>query len=195
MSADGSISHTLVGTAVKRAAVYLDRDGVLNRPVVKNGLPYPPLSLAEFELYPEVYSVCERLKAAGYLLIVATNQPDVGRGTLAKERVDEIHEFLREQLPLDEVVVCLHGGERYGQSCSCRKPLPGMLTESAERFRLDLNRSWMIGDRWRDIDCGAAAGCRTILIQRGYDETLRMKPDFVADSLEAAAEIILSVSY
>jgi len=180
---------------VKQPAVYLDRDGVLNRPVVKNGLPYPPLSLAEFELYPEVYSVCERLKAAGYLLIVATNQPDVGRGTLAKERVDEIHGFLREQLPLDEVVVCFHGGESYGQPCPCRKPLPGMLTESAERFWVDLNRSWMIGDRWRDIDCGATAGCRTILIQRGYDETLRMKPDFVADSLEAAAEIILSVRH
>ena len=176
-----------------RAAVFLDRDGVLNLPVVKDGLPYPPLSLSELELFPEVEESCVSLRSAGFLLIVVTNQPDVGRGTLAKERVEEIHEYLRSKLPLDDIVVCYHGGERYGQVCGCRKPLPGMLLEAADRFFIDLSRSWMVGDRWRDIDCGAAAGCKTVLIQRGYLEALRAAPDFVADSLGEAAEIILSV--
>lgn len=179
-------------TGASRAAVFLDRDGVINPPVVKDGLPYPPVSLSEYEVYPEVADACLRLKKAGFLLIVATNQPDVGRGTLPKEQVEEIHEYLRSKLPLDDIAVCYHGGERYGQLCGCRKPLPGMLLDASGRFSIDLSRSWMVGDRWRDIDCGAAAGCKTVLIQRGYSEALRKEPDFVADSLGAAAEIILS---
>ena len=174
-----------------KAAVFLDRDGVINRALERDSKPYPPKALDEFEILPEVPEACAKLKSAGFLLVVATNQPDVGRGTLAKETVETIHEFLKRQLPIDRIEVCYHPGK--GQSdCLCRKPKPGMLIQAAESLDIDLKRSWMVGDRWRDIDCGHAAGCRTILIERGYDEELRQRPDFRVKNLLEAAEVILN---
>ena len=174
-----------------RPAVFLDRDGVINRALERERRPYPPTSLAEFEILPEVPGACARLKAAGYVLVVATNQPDVGRGTLARETVDLIHAHLAARLPVDRVEVCFHAGK--GESeCDCRKPRPGMLLRAARELHLDLARSWMVGDRWRDIDCGHEAGCRTILIDYGYDEALRKPPEFSARHLGEAADIILA---
>jgi D-glycero-D-manno-heptose 1,7-bisphosphate phosphatase len=173
-----------------KAAVFLDRDGVINRALERDGKPYPPAALEEFQILPEVPEACAKLKKAGFLLVVATNQPDVGRGTLAKETVETIHEFLKQRLPIDRIEVCYHPGK--GQSdCSCRKPKPGMLIQAANSLDIDLKRSWMVGDRWRDIDCGHAAGCRTILIERGYSEELRQQPDFRAKNLLEAVEIIV----
>ncbi|MBI5384496.1 MAG: HAD family hydrolase [Verrucomicrobia bacterium] len=174
-----------------RRAVFLDRDGVVNRALERDGKPYPPTSLAEFEILPGVPEACAKLKQAGFLLVVATNQPDVGRGTLAQSVVEEIHAHLRRALPIDRVEVCYHPGG--GQSdCDCRKPKPGMLLRAARDLGLDLARSWMVGDRWRDIDCGRAADCRTIFIDYGYAEELKQAPDFRCGSLLEAAEIILS---
>jgi D-glycero-D-manno-heptose 1,7-bisphosphate phosphatase len=171
-------------------AVFLDRDGVVNRALTRDGKPYPPTSLAEFEILPDVPEACAKLKAAGFILVVATNQPDVGRGTLKQEIVVETHAFMRRQLPIDRVEVCYHAGQ--GQSvCDCRKPKPGMLFRAERELYLDLAQSWMVGDRWRDIDCGHAAGCRTILIDYGYDEALRQIPEFRVRSLMEAANLIL----
>ncbi|MBV8587839.1 MAG: HAD family hydrolase [Verrucomicrobia bacterium] len=178
----------------RRRAVFLDRDGVINRPFVRDGLPYPPQSSDAFELLPGVVTACSSLKQAGYLLIVATNQPDVGRGTLSVDVVNSIHQRMQEELPLDEVMVCLHAGESFGQSCSCRKPQPGMLLQAAKDWHIDLAHSFMVGDRWRDIDCGVAAGCRTIFIDWSYAEPLKQQPDFRAADLAGAAQIILSLS-
>jgi D-glycero-D-manno-heptose 1,7-bisphosphate phosphatase len=172
-----------------RRAVFLDRDGVINRALEREGLPYPPASLAEFEILPEVPAACARLKQAGFLLVVATNQPDVGRGTLAQSVVEAIHAHLRAVLPIDRVEVCYHAG-RDGPPCDCRKPKPGMLLRAARELGIDLAQSWMVGDRWRDIDCGHAAGCKTIFIDYGYAEALRQKPDFSAGNLAGAADII-----
>jgi D-glycero-D-manno-heptose 1,7-bisphosphate phosphatase len=172
-------------------AVFLDRDGVINRALERESKPYPPRSPAEFEILPEVPAACARLKQAGFLLVVVTNQPDVGRGTLEKEIVETIHAEMCRQLPIDRVEVCYHSGQ--GQSdCDCRKPKPGMLLRAAKELGIDLARSWMVGDRWRDIDCGHAAGCRTIFIDRGYAEALKQPPNFRAKNLLAAAEIILA---
>ena len=176
--------------AIHNRAVFLDRDGVINRALVRDGKPYPPSSLAEFEVLPDGVEACRKLKAAGFLLVVATNQPDVGRGTLAREAVEAIHGFMRQQLPLDRVEVCYHPGKGKSE-CDCRKPRPGMLLRAAQALGIDLAKSWMIGDRWRDIDCGRAAGCRTILIERGYAEELRARPDYIAKGLLEAARIIL----
>lgn len=173
-----------------RRAVFLDRDGVINRALERDGKPYPPRSLDEFEILPGVSEACERLKRAGYLLIVATNQPDVGRGTLGQGTVEALHAFMRGRLPIDRVEVCYHPG-RGKSDCDCRKPRPGMLLRAANDLKVDLHRSWMIGDRWRDVDCGHAAGCRTVFIDRGYLEELRQAPDFRARSLLEAAEIVL----
>jgi D-glycero-D-manno-heptose 1,7-bisphosphate phosphatase len=174
-----------------RRAVFLDRDGVVNRARERDARPYPPTSVGEFEILPGVPAACAKLKAAGFLLVVVTNQPDVGRGTLQKEIVETIHAGMCRQLPIDRVEVCYHPGR--GQSdCDCRKPRPGMLLRAAKELGIDLAQSWMVGDRWRDIDCGHAAGCRTIFIDRGYAEALKQPPNFHAKNLLAAAEIILA---
>lgn len=175
-----------------RRAVFLDRDGVINRALIRDGRPYPPGHLTEFEILPDSLAACQKLKSAGYLLIVATNQPDVGRGSLPQSAVEAIHAFMRRQLPIDRVEVCYHPG-RGLSDCDCRKPRPGMLLRAARDLDLDLAQCWMVGDRWRDIDCGRAAGCRTILIDHGYAEALRQTPDFRVASLPEAVEIILGV--
>lgn len=174
----------------RHRAVFLDRDGVINRALIRDGKPYPATCLEEFEILPDVGEACRRLKSSGYFLIVVTNQPDVGRGALPQSAVEAIHAFMCQQLPLDRVEVCYHPSQ--GQSdCKCRKPRPGMLLRAARALGLDLAQSWMVGDRWRDIDCGHAAGCRTIFIERGYAESLRQRPDFRAVSLRDAADLIL----
>jgi D-glycero-D-manno-heptose 1,7-bisphosphate phosphatase len=172
-------------------AVFLDRDGVINRALEHAGLPYPPTSMGEFEILPDVPVACAKLKQAGFLLVVVTNQPDVGRGTLQKEIVEAIHAGMCRQLPIDRVEVCYHPGQGTSD-CDCRKPKPGMLLRAARELSIDLAQSWMVGDRWRDIDCGHAAGCRTIFIDRGYTEALKQQPDFSAKNLLEAAEIILA---
>jgi D-glycero-D-manno-heptose 1,7-bisphosphate phosphatase len=173
-----------------KCAVFLDRDGVINRALICNGKPYPPTSLRDFEILPGVPEACAKLKAAGFVLVVATNQPDVGRGTLKQEVVEEIHGFMSQQLAIDRIEVCYHPGKG-ASDCDCRKPKPGMLLRAANALHIDLKQSWMIGDRWRDIDCGHAAGCKTILIDYGYDEELRQQPDYRARDLLKATGIIL----
>jgi D-glycero-D-manno-heptose 1,7-bisphosphate phosphatase len=172
-------------------AVFLDRDGVVSRSLVRNGLPFAPSDLSDFEILPEVSEACRRLKQAGFLLIVATNQPDVGRGTMKKEIVEAMNAEMCRQVPIDRVEVCYHPG--HGQSnCDCRKPKPGLLVNAAHELGIDLAQSWMVGDRWRDIDCGHAAGCRTIFVDRGYAEELKQTPDFRVKDLAQAADVILA---
>ena len=171
-------------------AVFLDRDGVINRPVVRGGKPFPPVTVDEFELLPGIPEACARLRAAGYLLILATNQPDVGRGTLAREIVEAMHAKMTALAPMDRVEVCYDPGQ--GVPSEFRKPAPGMLLRAAAELGIDLAQSWMVGDRWRDIDCGSRAGCRTVFIDWGYDEELRAQPDFRVANLAEAAAVILA---
>jgi D-glycero-D-manno-heptose 1,7-bisphosphate phosphatase len=177
---------------VTRRAVFLDRDGVLNRPLVKEGRPYPPARVEEFELYPDVAEGCAQLDAKGFLLIVVTNQPDVGRGTQTIEAVEAMHRKMLADLPhIARVEVCWHAGSKWADPCTCRKPQPGMLLRAAEALNIDLGRSFLIGDRWRDIDCARAAGCRTVFIDRGYSETLRSPPDWTVKTFAQAVDVIL----
>lgn len=171
-----------------RRAVFLDRDGVLNRAVVREGKPYPPATLDEFELMPGVVEGCRRLKEAGFLLVVATNQPDVGRGTQQREVVEAMHQELLRQLPLDGIEVCYDGGDEPSEFL---KPAPGMLRRAATERGIDLPQSYMIGDRWRDVDCGRRAGCTTIFIDFGYREELREQPDFTVGNFGQAVSLIM----
>lgn len=174
-----------------RPAVFLDRDGTLNRQVVRDGRPYPPETAAEFTLFPGVPEACARLAAAGFVLVVATNQPDVGRGTQSRDTVEAMHAQLLAWIPsLARVEVCYAPGR--GESDPRRKPEPGMLLDAAAALDLDLGRSWMIGDRWRDIDCGRRAGVRTVFIDFGYAEELRAAPDFTVQSFVEAVEAVLA---
>jgi D-glycero-D-manno-heptose 1,7-bisphosphate phosphatase len=168
-------------------AVFLDRDGVLNRAVVRGGRPYPPDRLDEVEILPGVPEALERLKAAGFALIVATNQPDVARGRQTRAAVEAIHARLATVLPIDEFRVCYHDDK---DDCPCRKPKPGLLNQAPQ---YDLRRSIIVGDRWRDIEAGRRAGCRTaILVDYGYDEGRTVEPDLRVRSLAEAADWILS---
>ena len=173
-----------------RRAVFLDRDGVINRALTRDDKPYPPTTLAEFEILPGVIEACLQLQQAGFLLVVTTNQPDVGRGTMVQATVEELHAYMRRELPLDRVEVCYHPGKGLSD-CDCRKPKPGMLLRAARELNINLAASWMVGDRWRDIDCGHAAGCRTVFIDYDYDEALKQPPDFRVKNLPEAARIIL----
>jgi D-glycero-D-manno-heptose 1,7-bisphosphate phosphatase len=170
-------------------AVFLDRDGVINAGVVRNGRPYPPPSLEEFEFLPGVPEAVEALKQAGFLIVVATNQPDVATGVQRREVVEAMHDRVRRELCVDDIQVCYHVNE---DKCACRKPKPGMLLSAAEALNIDLSASYMVGDRWRDIDAGKAAGCRTIWINYGYDEQEAKDPDAVVRSLSEARDWIFT---
>ena len=170
-------------------AVFLDRDGVINQAVVRNGKPYPPARLDEVRLTADAAEALKRLKERGFLLIVVTIQPDVRRGTTSKQTVEEIHAALAGQLPIDEFFICYHDD---ADGCECRKPLPGLLFQASQQYGITLRQSFLIGDRWRDIEAGAAAGCRTVLIDYGYHEQKPARPpDATALSLLEAVNWII----
>lgn len=183
---------TAPGRRQLRAAVFLDRDGVINRPVVRDGKPFPPSGVKELELLPEVASSLLDLKAHGFALFVITNQPDVARGTASREQVEGIHLMLASSLPLDDIFVCYHDD---ADDCACRKPKPGLLLEAQRRHNIDLSRSFVVGDRWRDIDAGHNAGCKAVLIDYGYRERRPAQPpEASVRSLREAADWIISSS-
>jgi D-glycero-D-manno-heptose 1,7-bisphosphate phosphatase len=169
-------------------AVFLDRDGVINRAVVRDGKPYPPANLAALEILPGVSGAMQSLHNAGWLLIVVTNQPDVARGTTSRAEVEAINQHLEQCLPIDEIRTCYHDSD---DGCDCRKPLPGALLDAAKAFIIDLAASYMVGDRWRDVEAGERAGCKTIFIDYGYTEKQPETVNHRVQSLTEAADIIL----
>jgi len=173
---------------VPRPAVVLDRDGVLNRVLVHNGKPYPPSNVEQLEIFPDASGCLTRLKSIGFLLIVVTNQPDVARGNLRRSDVEAVNEALRAMLPIDDFFTCYHDD---ANKCECRKPKPGLLFQAQSKYGLDLKNSFLIGDRWRDVDAGANAGCATIWINYGYAEgASRSTPSAVVKSLHEAVNWI-----
>ncbi len=175
----------------RRPAVFLDRDGTLNVQIIRDGKPYAPERLADFRLYPGVVEGCRSLKQRGFALVVVTNQPEVGRGTVSRETIEAMHARLRDLVPdIDRIEACFDPGR--GEVSRRRKPEPGMLLDAAEALGLDLDRSWMVGDRWRDVDCGRRAGVRTVFIDFGYSEPLASQPDFTVRSFDEAVGVILA---
>lgn len=169
-------------------AVFLDRDGVMNRAIVRAGRPYPPPSAEAIEWLPRVADALSALRKAGFRIIVVTNQPDVGKGIQSRDVVEAIHQELRRRFPVDAIKVCYHIDE---DRCECRKPRPGMLREAAREWGLDLHQSVMVGDRWRDMEAGKAVGCQTILVRGAYAER-QAEADVVVDSLVEASQFIVA---
>src|SRR5438876_8694517 len=174
--------------AVSGRAIFLERDGVLNRAIIRDGRPYAPMSVGELEIIPGADHALRRLREAGLCLVVVTNQPDVARGIQTAEGVEAIHAALRAALPIDEFRVCYHHD---ADACACRKPAPGMLLDAAAASGLSLQDSFLIGDRWRDIEAGRRAGCRTVLVGDGYNEGVALDPRARATSLAEAVDWIL----
>ena len=171
-----------------RRAVFLDRDGVINRSIIREGKPFPPISLDELVILPGVHKALSLLRTAGYLLIVVTNQPDVARGTTSKKSVETLNTSLQGQLPIDAIFPCYHDDS---DKCICRKPKPGLLLAAARKFNVNFATSYMVGDRWRDIEAGLAVGCKTFFIDYGYAEKQPELFDFRVSSLREAAIIII----
>lgn len=172
---------------MKFPAVFFDRDGVLNKSVIKNGKPHPPANLTELEIAPDALTALTRLTQAGYVLIGATNQPDVARGTTDRATVDAINNAIMDCLPLTEIKVCFHDD---ADRCQCRKPKPGLLIQAAKDYAIDLPKSFMVGDRWKDIDAGKSANCTAIWLRTDYDEKQPSNMDYTALTLTDVANII-----
>ncbi|MDA1184512.1 MAG: HAD family hydrolase [Acidobacteria bacterium] len=171
-----------------KRAVFLDRDGVINREIFRTGQAQAPFTLDDFEILPGVPDALDRLSSAGFLLILVTNQPDVVRGFASRDQVDTLHAHLRQTLPLDDIRVCYHDD---ANGCACRKPSPGMLYAAAVQHDITLADSYLVGDRWRDVGAGRSAGCTTILVHSDRDEPTTIEPHVRMRDLGEAATWIL----
>jgi D-glycero-D-manno-heptose 1,7-bisphosphate phosphatase len=174
-----------------RRAMFLDRDGVINRAVVRGGKPYPPDTLQDMDILPGVAQALLRLRSAGFLNVVVTNQPDVATGRQSRATVDGMHDRLLRELALDAIKVCFHGD---ADDCTCRKPRPGLLLEAARELGISLSDSYIIGDRWRDVAAGQAAGCRCLFIDYGYAERRPEPPYATVESLPDSVDRILGLA-
>jgi len=171
-----------------KKAIFLDRDGVINSSAVVDGKPHTPKNLEELKILPGVEAALVMLRESGYLCIVITNQPDVARGKVTMESVEELNNHLRERLAIDDIYACYHDDE---DKCECRKPKPGAILGASQMYNINLNESYMIGDRWRDIEAGQSAGCKTVFIDYSYDEKRPVGHTYTAGSLLDAVKLIL----
>ncbi len=173
----------------QRRAVFLDRDGVLVVPEFRNGRSYAPRTLDTYRFYEGAAQDLTKLHDFGFRLIVVTNQPDIANNLIEPETVATMHNQLGSELPVDEIFVCPHGQK---DDCDCRKPKPGMLLAAAEKHKVDLDTSFMVGDRNSDMIAGKAAGCHTIFIDLGYEaEKKPDNPDWIVNNLHEAVTRIL----
>jgi D-glycero-D-manno-heptose 1,7-bisphosphate phosphatase len=175
---------------MRSRGVFLDRDGVLNRSFVVNGVPHPPASLAELTILGGVVESCNRLREAGFKLIMVTNQPDIARRRQTRKIVDQINEAIRAEVGLDDIRVCPHDSV---DNCPCRKPRPGMLLDAAVAHDIDLAGSVMVGDRDGDITAGRAAGCRTVFVDHRYTSEPPPNADLIVCSLREAVNWIIAM--
>ncbi len=171
---------------MKKKAVFLDRDGVINQTIFRMGKPRAPYTLEEFSFLPGVAEAVDFLREEGFELIIVTNQPDVARGWVSREAVDLVNQYISESLGIKDIRCCYHTEH---DQCQCRKPEPGMLLAAAEEHAIDLESSFMVGDRGSDIEAGKRAGCKTILISNSTEEG---NPDYISPSLIAASGWIVT---
>lgn len=170
-------------------AIFLDRDGVINKTIFRMGKQRAPYSIEEFDFFDGVQESVEAFKIAGYLIIVVTNQPDVSRGWVTKNQVDLINNLVQKTLGVHEVLSCFHDNQ---DNCTCRKPRPGMLLSAAEKWDIDLSKSFMVGDRLSDVDAGLRAGCKSILISKTIVKDQAIIAHHQCIDLAQAAQWIIS---
>ena len=167
-------------------AIFLDRDGVLNKPNIVDNKPFAPKFYKDFILYPDVKDFINSLRQFAYKLIVVTNQKDVGRGITSRDSLDKMHAFLKAQIQFDDIYVCT-----CIDNCYCYKPNPGMLIKAKKKWKLNLVESFIIGDTWRDVGAGIRVGCKTIFIDRKYNIPMPYEPNYKVNSLSEAKDVII----
>ena len=171
----------------KQKCVFLDRDGVLNHAIVRDRKPFSPRSISEFTLMPNVVKNVKKIRSLGYLTIITTNQPDISTGKLSLKTLELFHNILNSKLELTDIYFCPH---LESDNCKCRKPKCGMINDAVKKYNIDLNKSFVIGDRWRDIDCGIKSGCKTIFIDYNYKEKLNKSPHASVSNLSSGVKLI-----
>ena len=171
----------------KRIAVFLDRDGTLNKAYIEKGLPISPSTFDKLKLLPGVKRSIGKLKKLNFLCILITNQPNVSRGKIKKEIVKKMNNFIKKEIKLDDIFVCYHDDKH---NCSCRKPKAGLIIKASKKWGIDAKKSYMIGDRWKDIYAGKKVGCKTIFINNNYKNDKRVKADLSFNSLSKAVNKI-----
>jgi D-glycero-D-manno-heptose 1,7-bisphosphate phosphatase len=150
-------------------AVFLDRDGVINKALIRDGKAYSPRHFSEFEFMENIADQIRKIKDAGYFVIVITNQPDISRGIMDMSELNKMTEAIKANLPVDEIFICPHDDN---DNCLCRKPKPGMLLNAAKKYEINLNECFFIGDGWKDMEAAKNAGCRGILIDAFYNKSI-----------------------
>ena len=168
-------------------AIFLDRDGIINKVIMRNGEVSCPWKFNEFEIFPDAKPALKEFKKMGFLNIIFTNQPDVARGFLKMPELEKMHNFIIKELLADEIKFCPHDDS---DNCSCRKPKPGLILQVAQKWGIDLEQSYVIGDSWKDIGAGKSAGCKTFLLNREYNKDTNCNHDFAVNNIEEAVEII-----
>src|SRR3989344_4070411 len=157
----------------KNKALFLDRDGIINKIIARDDKQTSPRSFEEFELTPGIKEILKEFKNRGFLNIIITSQPEVERGLVTKEEIDKMHDFIKDNLLIDDLLVCFHDDYH---NCDCRKPKPGLFFGSAKKWDVDLSKSFMLGDTHKDIRAGRSAGVKTILIDTFYNQ--EVQPDY-----------------
>ena len=149
-----------------KRAIFFDRDGVLNELVKRDGGHYSPRDSSSFKIISNSIEVTKYTKSLGYLNIVISNQPDVARGYLNRTELVKMTKVLFNELMLDDVFYCTHDDS---DLCNCRKPAPGLFIQAAEKWKIDLQKSYMIGDTWKDIEAAKNANVNSLLLDRDYN--------------------------
>ena len=150
-------------------AIFFDRDGVLNQLVKRDGGLYSPRKSEDYSIFEESIAVVRDFKKLDFHLLVISNQPDISRGFLAESELKKMTSMLLSQIPIDEVFYCIHDD---WEACSCRKPLPGLIIKAAHKWNIDLDKSYYVGDTWRDVEAAKNAGVRCLLLNRDYNKNV-----------------------
>ena len=173
-------------------AIFLDRDGVLNKVILKDGKPLSPKNLSEFVLLDNVSEALAIFKKLDYLTIIVTNQPDIKTKKQTLKDLEITHKWIFDNLMIDDIFVCCHDDS---DNCNCRKPGIGMLINASKKYKINLTKSIMIGDRWKDIKCGQLAKCKNnFYINYGYDEPSPTGKFINVSSLYECSKIVESMN-
>ncbi len=172
-----------------KAAVFIERDGVLNEVRVERQHQVSPMTMEDFKIKREAIPLLKKLKDSGLLLIATTNQPGISRGYQSRRELDRMHDLLRATFALDDLLVCPHDET---DGCPCRRPKPGLLVEAGFKWRLNLDACFVISDKWQDAGAARAAGCTSLLLQSPWNGTARR--DLVLPDLAAAVDRVLRLS-